>query len=158
MNRTALVLTILSIMLAGCSPAAKPGPAAPTIAGAPPATPTPADALASSPVDIAGVWKGAWQAGGPGYLAFKEDGTFGYSPNPDGSQGYTGTYSFDGTKLVLRMDQELPDCGPQSGGYYEVQLKKTSGTTTSIRFTLVNDICQPRVKLLTVDTPEWTKP
>ena len=160
MNRIALCLIVVCLMLAGCSPATKPGPAAPTIPGAPPATPTlaPAEALASSPADIAGIWKGTWQAGGPGYLAFRDDGTFGYSPKPDGSQGYTGTYAFDGPKLVLRIDQQLPSCGPESGGYYEVRLKKSGGTTTSIQFTYVDDICQPRVQLLTVDTPEWTRP
>jgi len=160
MSRIALGLTLVCIMLTACSPAKQPSAAVPTIPGALPATPTlaPAEALASSPADIAGIWKGTWQAGGAGYLAFKEDGTFGFSPNPDGSRGYTGTYSFDGTKLVVRIDQELPNCGPQSGGYYEVRLKKDGGTVTSIQFTYIDDICQPRVKLLTVDTPVWTRP
>ena len=160
MNRLLIFLTLVSIAIAGCSPAKQPATVAPTLPGALPPTPTMAasDALAASPADIAGIWKGTWQGGGPGYVIFKDDGTFGFSPNPDGSQGYTGTYTFDSAKLVLRMDQDLPNCGPESGGYYEVRMKKDAGTTTSLQFTYIDDICQPRIKTLTVDTPVWTRP
>ena len=133
MKRQVLLLTALAIVLTGCQLS---------------------QARQTSQVqDVMGVW---WQLDhphyDPAYLILREEGTYTLASNPEGENGVSGEFWFEGAYFLIRDDFcRIP-------GKYEVTLKEDDGKPVSLAFALVEDECSARVGILTSREAIWFAP
>ena len=133
MKRQALLLCALAIVLTGCQLSQA--------------------RQASQVQDVMGVW---WQLDhphyDPAYLILREEGTYTIASNPEGENGVSGEFWFEGAHFFIRDDFcSIP-------GEYEVSLKEEDGKPLSLAFSLVEDECSARVGILTSREATWFGP
>ena len=102
--------------------------------------------------DIVGIWELSthdhWR---PAYWLVREDSSFSFSPQPDGSgASQSGKYWFENNLLMIRDDS----C-PTPGSY---RIRKFNTSPVTIRMELVADSCEARIKILTGAPAAWTLP
>ena len=137
---------LVALFLAACQPNAAATPAVqPSIP-----KPTAAGTKVDQANEILGVWT---LTSHPHYkLAYgllRPDGTFTFSPNPDGGKpSESGKYWFEGGQFMI-TDDFCP-----APGKYAVMRQEQSGEPALV-FTLVEDPCASRVKILTTSPEVW---
>jgi hypothetical protein len=102
--------------------------------------------------DIVGIWElsthAHWK---PAYWLVREDGSYSFSPQPDGSSpSQSGKYWFENNLLMIR-----DDFCPTPGSY---RIRKFNTSPVTIRMELVEDSCEARIKILTGAPAAWTLP
>ena len=102
--------------------------------------------------DIVGIWELSthvhWK---PAYWLVREDGSYSFSPQPDGSgPSQSGKYWFENNLLMIR-----DDFCPAPGSY---RIRKFNTSPVTIRMELVDDSCEARIKILTGAPATWTLP
>ena len=151
--RLLMLVTVFILIVSACGPSAQPAATitpAPTAApsSTPEPTPTPQPELATSIMDIVGVWEHPLP-GISGFREFREDGTnssaAGVIENLS-EQPYTeGESWFEGNRFMINIiDSVVPDQIKCIGvvGIYEVQLLADGG----LRFVVIEDECEVRAR------------
>ena len=152
---TRLVMAVL--FLTGCAtPPAAPtaqvtASPAPTVTPAPTpfpkphtVTPTPAGSLVNQSQDLVGLWQVDNPHWEPAYMIIREDGTYTWSPHPDGSSpSQSGKFWFEGAVFHILNDF----CGKP--GTYEVRRHDAVGQPATLSFTMLEDDCSAEVRILT---------
>jgi hypothetical protein len=151
--RLPMLATVFVFIITACGPSAQPAATiTPTPTSAPSSTPeptaTPQPVLATSIMDIVGVWEHPL----PGSLVFREireDGTMtsaaGVKENIDEQPHSLGKSWFEGNRFMVEIiDTVLPDYKKCIGvvGIYEVQLLADGG----LRFVVIEDACPTRAR------------
>jgi hypothetical protein len=108
-------------------------------------------------VEDAAILVGAWSVDhpdwAPAYMILKDGGRFTFAPNLEGSHGQSGDYWMEDGRFFIAIS---PFC--EDPGEYEVGLRTEDGRTTSLVFTVVEDDCAPRLRILTRREPEYIAP
>lgn len=88
----------------------------------------------------------------PAYVIFRDDGSYTFSPNLDGSNGQSGEYWFEAGSFYLR------DLFCRIPGQYGVGQRPSEGQAETLVFTLQQDDCPPRIRILTRREPARVAP
>lgn len=106
-------------------------------------TPEQASAQIVATNEIVGIWELSTHADWkPAYWLVREDGSFSFSPQPDGSgPSQSGKYWFENNLLMIR-----DDFCPTPGSY---RIRKFYTSPVTIRLELIEDACEARIKFLT---------
>ena len=126
-----LIPLVAGMLLAACSPAARP---------------TPAGEPVTSADQIVGIWQTFNPHCQPGYMLIRPDGTYTWACSKDGGdQPLTGRYSLDGSRMLIANDL----C---QGGQFDLRLLQQP---KSLAFTLVKDDCSGEVDIMTKEPVLW---
>jgi hypothetical protein len=157
MKKLALFMLVVTILLSACqaSPAASPEAPqavlqAPVEASTMVATQAGAAKAVTGTADVAGVWlitsHPHWKTA---YLLLRKDGTYTFSPNPDGGKpSESGKYWFEDGQFLIS-----DDFCPKPGKY---TMEESGGENKVLTVTLVEDACAARVRILTGAPAVWS--
>lgn len=154
MKKLALTTLVLLGIVAAQPPQAQP-PRPPLVA-CEAGKNVPCVVLATSPADIAGVWKQYQNnpafapQGGMGYIRYNPDGSFALGVTPEGTRTPTapfpsGTFRFEGSRMILEVKgfpPEMPEC---ARAVYEVRVLRMGDQPVALSFIPVEDTCKPRL-------------
>ena len=142
----ALILLITAGSLAACGSAGGSG----SVSHATVLLPKPTDSsIITQPAQIQGVWQVYSTHCTPGYMIIRDNGTYTWSCQTDGSNGVSGKYHFSNGKFLILNDI----CGAE--GQYRVNASEPAADPRTLTFRVIKDSCDLDVRTLTAQEAVW---
>lgn len=151
MRHTLLVTrTLALLMMAAALAACSPGTGGASSSHATVILPKPTDSsIITQAPQIQGVWQVYSSDCTPGYMIIRENGTYTWSCQADGSNGVSGKYHFSNGKFVVLSEI----CGAE--GQYQVNASEPAANPRTLTFRVIKDSCDLEVRSLTAQSAVW---